>query len=184
MKKTLITFTAFSALLSIAVQVSSCKSCKKDAPAETVNTDTVSTRPSVPENMLNVPHADSSLIPVLSKVLDIAFEASAKKNYAKLGSLIVYRGPNEAKMGNGVFDVQNSYDKAVVRVTADVFNKWNKDVATPEYGRAFALQQPDGRTMPVLEVIFTSPKQFDRKFFGFIELENEWKIVDVTSNLE
>ena len=130
-----------------------------------------------------MPHADTSLIPILSAVLDDAFAASDKKDYAHLASLIIYRGPDVKKMGYEVFDARNPYDKTVVRVTADVFSKWNKDVTAPEYGRVFALDQPDGRTLPVLEVIFPSPKQFDRKFFGFLQVGDEWKIADVTSNL-
>lgn len=183
MNKTFITFSVFALLLLTTIQFSSCKSCKKDTPAETVKTDTVSTAPIIPTNTVNLPHADTTLIPVLAKVLDDAFAASAKKNYDLLGTMIVYRGPNEAKMGRGVFDATNKYDKAVVRITADVFNKWNKDVPAPEYGRVFSLSLPDGSSTPVLEVIFSSPKLFDRKFFVFLQMEDGWKIADISSNM-
>ena len=33
------------------------------------------------------------------------------------------------------------------------------------------------------DVIFVAPKSIDRKFFGFLQLNNEWKIADVTSYL-
>jgi hypothetical protein len=184
MKKLFISFVAFTFLLLTAVEFSSCKSCKKKEAEQTVPVDTLSAQSMAPSNMVNLPHADTSLIPVLAKVLDDAFAASAKKNYDLLGSLIVYRGPDEAKTGTGVFNAKNKFDKGVVRVTAEVFNKWNKDVPAPEYGRVFSLDLPDGSSAPVLEVIFASPKQFDRKFFIFLQQPSGWKIGDISSNIQ
>lgn len=134
-----------------------------------------------PSGTLTLPHADTSLIPLFSETLDAAFQASKSKDYAKLGSLLVYRGPNQNKHGYDVFDTKNSFDKGVVKVTAEVFNKWVTNVESIEYARAFELPQPDGRSMAVLEVIFVSKKNTDRKFFGFLPINNEWKIADVTS---
>lgn len=182
MKKIFFVFTLSVSLIYLGANLSSCKSCKKEEPKTEVTADTAS-HIQIPENMLNMPHADTSLIPVLSAVIDNAFEASAKKDYDKLAKCIVYRGPNEQKMGYDVFDSKNKYDRAVVKITADVFNKWSTGVEAREYGRAFALPQPDGRDLPVLEVIFTTPTHFDRKFFGFLLIKDEWKIADVSSNL-
>jgi hypothetical protein len=165
---------------SLLFMHSSCKSCKKeDKP---VSTDTTSVF-TAPVNSINLPHADTAVIPVLAKVLDEAFEASSKKDYNKLGSLIVYRGPDSTRYGYAVFNAKNSYDKKSLSITADVFNKWNTNVDSRDYARVFALAQPDGRTLPVLEVIFVSKKTVDRKFFGFLEINGEYKIADVTSNL-
>jgi hypothetical protein len=159
---------------------SSCKSCKKEEPPVTVDTTAVSTRPA---NTINLPHADTAIIPVLAKVLDEAFEASGKKDYSKLGSLIVYRGPDSTRYGYAVFNAKNSYDKKSLSITADVFNKWNRNVDSRDYARVFSLDQPDGRTLPVLEVIFVSRQSVDRKFFGFLEIDGQYKIADVTSRL-
>jgi hypothetical protein len=87
------------------------------------------------------------------------------------------------RYGYGLFDAKNSYDRKSLSITADVFNKWNRNVEARECARVFALDQPDGRTLPVLEVIFVGQKTLDRKFFGFLEIEGEYKIADVTSNL-
>lgn len=151
---------------------------KEETPAVMIDTTAVSLKPS---GTLTLPHADTSVIPLLTKVLDDAFASSAAKDYNTLGSLIVYRGPDQNKHGYDVFNAKNSFDKAVVKTTADVFVKWNNGVESVEYSRAFELPQPDGRTMTVLEVIFVSPKNIDRKFFGFLLINNEWKIADVTS---
>jgi hypothetical protein len=159
---------------------SSCKSCKKEEKPVTVDTTAVST---APVNSIDLPHADTAVIPILSKILDEAFEASSKKDYNKLGSLLVYRGPDTKRYGYGVFDAKNSYDRKSLSITADVFNKWNRNVEARECARVFALDQPDGRTLPVLEVIFVGQKTLDRKFFGFLEIDGEYKIADVTSNL-
>ncbi len=167
----------------LSVSLLSCKSCKKEKPVEAVTADSGTTSVIIPPNMLNISHADTSIVPLLTKVLEDAFDASNKKDYTRLGSAIVYRGPDSTKQGYGVFNAKNKFDKTVVKITADVFNKWNKGVESKEYPRAFELPQPDGRTMPVLEVIFISPKNINRKFFGFLLIGEEWKIADVTSNL-
>ncbi len=153
---------------------------KPEVTAPVTDTNTVSLKPS---GTLTLPHADTSVIPLLTQVLDTAFAASSSKDYSRLGSLIVYRGPDQNKHGYDVFNAKNSFDKAVLKITADIFSKWNKGVESVEYSRAFELPQPDGRTMTVLEVIFVSPKTIDRKFFGFLQINNEWKIADVTSYL-
>jgi hypothetical protein len=70
-----------------------------------------------------------------------------------------------------------------LRITGEVFNKWNKDIDSREYARVFEMDQPDGRTMPVMEVIFVSKRNIDRKFFGFLQVKDEWRIADVTSYL-
>ncbi len=160
----------------------SYKSCKKKEVIQPVAVDTTTTILH-PQQTIDLPHADTTLIPVVSKVLDEAFDASAVKDYNRLASLVVYRGPDSLKFGYDVFNANNKYDRNVLRITADVFNKWNKDVDSKEYARMFELDQPDGRKMLVMEVIFASPKYFDRKFFGFLQIENKWKIVDVTSSL-
>lgn len=165
---------------SLLLTNSSCKSCKKEDKSVSVDTSSVSLRPA---NSITLPHADTAVIPVLAKVLDEAFEASSKKDYNKLGSLIVYRGPDSTRYGYAVFNAKNSYDRKSLSITADVFNKWNRNVDSRDYARVFALDQPDGRTLPVLEVIFVSKKSVDRKFFGFLEIDGEYKIADVTSNL-
>ena len=181
MKNKLIFIAGILFLFVMTVHLSSCKSCKKEESAQAISTDTTSSVPI--HNSINLPHADTSLIPFLTQVLDEAFDASAKKDYSKLSSLIVYRGPDSLRFGYDVFNAKNKYDKNLVRITADVFNKWNKDVVAREYGRVFEMGQPDGRSMPVMEVIFASPKNMDRKFFGFLQIGEEWKIADVTSYL-
>jgi hypothetical protein len=168
-------------LLTILFYFSSCKSCKKEEPAQQVVTDTTSF--STPLNSINLPHADTSVIPFLSKVLDDAFDARAKKDYAKFASLIVYRGPDSLKFGYDVFNAKNKYDRNVLKITSDVFNKWNSNLSSREYARVFEMGQPDGRSMPVMEVIFISERNMDRKFFGFLLIKEEWKIADVTSYL-
>ena len=160
---------------------SSCKQCKKDTPP--VVTDTTSVVSNTPVHSINLPHADSTLIPVLSKILDDAFDASSKKDYNRLASFIVYRGPDSTRYGYAVFNAKNNYDRKAVSITADVFNKWNRNIDNRDYARIFALDQPDGRTLPVLEVFFVSKKNVDRKFFGFLEVNGEYKIADVTSSL-
>ena len=129
---------------------------------------------------------DQLALPLKTKVyggFNEAFDASSKKDYNKLGSLLVYRGPDTKRYGYGVFNAKNSYDRKSLSITADVFNKWNRNVEARECARVFALDQPDGRTLPVLEVIFVGKKTVDRKFFGFLEIDGEYKIADVTSNL-
>lgn len=158
----------------------SCKSCKKEDKAVTTDTTTVS---SAPINTINLPHADTSVIPILSKILDETFDASSKRDYNKLGSLLVYRGPDETRYGS-VFNAKNSYEKKVLAVTADVFNKWNKNIESREYARVFSLPQQDGTALPVLEVFFVSPKFVDRKFFLFMEISGDFKVAEITSSLE
>lgn len=166
----------------VAGPLSSCKSCKKNEPVAVSASDTL-TKVFQPQNTINLPHADTALIPELSKILDEAFVASTKKDYNQLASLLVYRGPDSLKFGNAVYNAKNNYEKNVLRITADVFNKWNKGIDSRDYARVFELDQPDGRKMPVLEVIFVSKKSVDRKFFGFLKVKEDWKIADVTSSL-
>jgi hypothetical protein len=180
-------FLALTTVILIGTLVfSSCKSCKKDGEAKAVAIDSASV-PAVPhvQNAINLPHADSSLAPVFAKVMDDVFEASRKKDYAKLASYLIYRGPDMKRFGYDVFNPKNAYERNVVRITAEVFNKWNSNRETKDYARIFSLQQPDGRDMDVLEVIFVSKKGVDRRFFGFLPLKkDDYKIVDVTSNLQ
>jgi hypothetical protein len=82
-----------------------------------------------------------------------------------------------------VFNPKNNYDRNVLRLTSEVFNKWNTDIDSKDYSRVFEMPLPDGRNMPVMEVIFVSKKSVDRKFFGFLQIKEEWKIADVTSSL-
>src|SRR3954470_23839089 len=98
-------FAAGLVLLSITFYCTSCKSCKKAEPAQTITSDT--TTHAVPLNTINLPHADTSLIPILTKVLNEAFDASIKKDYAQLASFIVYRGPDSLKFGYDVFNAKN-----------------------------------------------------------------------------
>jgi len=182
MFKKLTALLFLSGVLMLLVFNSSCKSCKKeDKPATTIDTTAMSVRP--PVNNITLPHADSSLIPILAEILNTAFDASAKKDYKTLAKLIVYRGPDMKRFGYAVFDAKNPYDRKAVSITADVFNKWVRGLESVEYARVFALDQPDGRTLPVLEVIFISQHNTHRKFFGFLEIDGEFKIADVTSNL-
>ena len=173
---------SFTAIF-LSLNFISCKSCSKDKQAEVPKSDSIPQSTFVPNNTLTLPHTDTSLIPVLSKVVDDAFDASEKNDYNALGKLLVYRGPDESKFGYDVFDARNKYDRNLLRITADVFTKWNKGVETRDYTRAFEMGQPDGRTMPVLEVVFSAPKKIERKFFGFLLINDEWKIIDVTSYL-
>ena len=168
-----------------AISFSSCKSCNKPGTDSTTKTDSTAT-PAVqaPLNNINLPHADSSLAPVLAKVLDDIFDASKKKDYAKLGSLLVYRGTDMKRFGYDVFNTKNAYERGVVKVTADVFNKWNNNCENREYARIFSLPQQDGREMVVAEVMFISSRGVSREFFGFLPLkEKDYKLIDVTSNL-
>lgn len=179
---TLSIFLAFAAAGYIAA-VQSCKSCKKEKPsAAPIVTDTTgSVNPNI--KTIDAPHGDTSLIPVLAEVLDKAFKAGKQKDYAAFGTYVVYRGADEKRHGYDVFNVKNSYEKNVVRITADVFAKWSTGTQSIDYARVFELPQPDGRTLQVLEVIFVYPKKVDRKFFGFLPINNEYKIADVTSYL-
>lgn len=161
----------------------SCKSCNKDKKETTTETKVDTTTTTTPVPTISAEHGDTSMIPVLSKVLDDAFAASKQKNYAALAPYIVYRGPDSLRHGNDGFTLKNNYEKSIVRITSDVFNKWNNNLESLDYGRVFTLPQPDGRPMPVLEVIFISKKNVNRKFFGFLNINGEYKIADVTSYL-
>ena len=183
--------TGYLAILAAIVLISSLAlpSCKSKSNKEAVVSTADTTKPFVaapsPLGGANLPHADSSLAPVLAKVMDDAFAASKAKDYAKLASYLVYRGPDMKRFGYDVFNTKNAYERGVVRVTADVFNKWNSQCETKDYSRIFSLAQADGREMVVLEVIFASPRSVDRRFFGFLPFnKTDYKIVDVTSNLE
>ncbi len=182
-KGTGILLAAIITLIS-SMGVSSCKSCKKSDEAKEVHIDTTATGSSPHIQPINLPHADSALAPVLTKIMDEVFDASKKKDYGKLASYMVYRGPDMKRFGYSVFNTKDPYERSVVRITAEVFNKWNSNCETKDYARIFSLQQADGRDMTVLEVIFVSRHGVYRRFFGFLPLEkDEYKIVDVTSNL-
>lgn len=182
MKSKFIYLISLILLVAVIIGFFSYKSCKRKDSAPVVHTDTISAV-APPIHNIELPHGDTSLIPVLSKVLDEAFSASAKKDYNQLALLIIYRGPDSLKFGYAVFNARHAYDKTIVRITADVFNKWNSGVEAREYGRVFEMGLPDDRSMQVLEVIFSSKENFDRKFFGFLKIKNEWKIADITSSL-
>jgi protein gp37 len=186
MKKGIGLLVAAGVVFIASAGFSSCKSCNKGGDTKEVHADSASI-PVVPhvQNAINLPHADSSLAPVFAKIMDDVFDASRKKDYVKLASYLVYRGPDMKRFGYSVFNTKNAYERTVVKITAEVFNKWNSDCETKDYARIFTLQQPDGRNMDVLEVIFVSRKGVDRKFFGFLPLtKDDYKIVDVTSNLQ
>jgi hypothetical protein len=173
-------------MLAVVVSFSSCKSCNKGNEGKTNTSDSTSV-PAAPhvQSAITLPHADSSLAPVFAKVMDDVFDASRKKDYVKLASYLIYRGPDMKRFGYDVFNPKNAYERNVVKITAEVFNKWNSNCETKDYARIFSLQQPDGREMDVLEVIFVSKKGVDRRFFGFLPLKkDDYKIVDVTSNLQ
>lgn len=159
----------------------SCKSCNKKSDSAQVSADTAQTATAV--NPINLPHADTSLIPVFSKILDSAFEASSRKDYRTLGSFIVYTGPDANRFGKDVYNTKNSYEYNVMRITADVFNHWNSGLDSRDYSRVFEYNQPGAMDMQVLEVLFVSRKKVDRKFFGFIRIGDRYKVADVTSSL-
>lgn len=134
-------------------------------------------------DVITAPHADTSLIPILSKVLEEAFAYSQAKEYDKLAAMLVYRGADQQRYGYDVFNVRDKSEKETVRITAEVFAKWNTGLSSVEYPRVFDLDLPDGRKMTVLEVIFISEKNINRKFFAFVEIDGQYKIGDVTSYL-
>jgi len=185
MKKGIGLLSAAMIILIVSAGFSSCKSCKKGNDTKEVTADSTATATPHVASAINLPHADSSLAPILAKIMDDVFDASQKKDYARLASYLIYRGPDMKRFGYSVFNTKNAYEKAVVKITAEVFNKWNSNSETKDYARIFSLQQPDGRTMDVLEVIFVSKNGVDRRFFGFLPLtKDDYKIVDVTSNLQ
>lgn len=163
--------------------LNACKSCKKDKETPVVNTqDSSGTALNNMPNTLNLPHADTTMIPVLKEVLEKAFDASLQKDYNALAGYIIYRGPEEKRHGMDVFRNKGEYEKSIVRITSDVFAKWNTGLVSREYPRVFELQQPDGRPLLVMEVIFIYDKKVDRKFFGFLELPQKgYLIADVSS---
>lgn len=177
--RTIIIITVFIVLLSIGggwFWYSKKGDYKPIAP-------TVDTSSSSKVDVITAPHADTSLIPVLSKVLEEALAYSQMKEYDKLANMLVYRGPDQQRYGYDVFNSKNKQEKETVRLTSDVFAKWHSGVASVEYPRVFDLDLPDGRKMIVLEVIFISEKSINRKFFAFIEIDGQYKIGDVTSYL-
>ena len=173
-------------LFSSLLYFSSCNSGKKTDQATVTHTDTTHTAATIirPSSFaaINLPHADSGLIPVVGKLLDEALEASTKKDYNTLASLLVYRGPDDKRNGLDVFNAKNKYEKNVTRITGEVFNKWTRNVESKEYSRIFEMDQPGNRKLVVLEVLFVTRTNINRKFFGFLKLKDEYKIADVTSS--
>lgn len=161
---------------------SSCKGCKKDTPVA-IPVDTTATV-SAPIDMITTPHGDSALIPVFVELLDEAFAASKAKDNAKLASLLVYHGPDERRYNQDVHALKDKYEIGIVKTTAEVFNKWNANVQSREYPRVFNMPLGDGSSMEMLEVMFISPKKVHRKFFGFQQINGEYKISNITSRIE
>lgn len=172
-----------SIMLAVISLLPSCKQCKKDKTDGTTTSDTtyVLNNPNI--NTIDAPHGDTTLIPVLSGILQQAFEAAQQKDYDKLSSLLVYRGADDKRHGSDIFNTKNAYEKSVVKITGEVFNKWTAGAESVEFARVFELPQPDGRTLQVIEVIIVFPKKIERKFFGFLQIGNDYKIADVTSYL-
>lgn len=176
----------FWALLLLVVAaiagIESCKSCnKKDdntvKPADTAQANLSNS------GTLTLPHADTTLIPLLASVIDEAFDASSKKDYKRFANCIIYRGPDSLRYFTDVFTYNTPYEKQLVKITSDAFNKWSKDVESRDYNRIYDVPLPDGSSMPFLEVIFIGPKNTHRKFFGFLPVGQEFKIAEVTSTL-
>ena len=186
MKKRIGFFAIVSIVLFVSIGFSSCKSCNKADNTQATHTDTASAAVAPQAvNAINLPHADSALAPVLAKLMDNVFDASKKKDYNKLATYLIYRGPDLKRFGYDVFNPKSAYERNVVRITGEVFNKWCSGCETIDYSRIFSLAQPGGADMTVLEVIFVSKKGVNRKFFGFMPLhKDDYKIVDVTSNLQ
>lgn len=161
----------------------SCKQCKKDKTNGTTTSDTTSLLNNPNIKTIDAPHGDTTLIPVLSGILQQAFEAAQQKDYDKLGSLLVYRGADDKRHGSDIFNTKNAYEKSVVKITGEVLDKWTAGSESVEFARVFELPQPDGRTLQVIEVIIVFPKKIERKFFGFLQIGNDYKIADVTSYL-
>jgi len=183
MMKLRISFIVFAVVLAIgAASFSACKQCNKktETVVEPYDSTAVSLRP---ENSVEAPRADTSVIPMLAEVLDKVFEVSVKKDYAALGSMLVYRGPDQKRLGIDVHSLKNNYDKTIVRITGETFAKWKKTSTSIDYGRVFEMPQAGGNSMLVLEVLFVGEKNLNRKFFGFVIIEDDFKIIDVTSYL-
>jgi hypothetical protein len=155
----------------------SCKSCKKEEKPATTTTDTAS-QSVKPITNINLPHADTSLIPVLSAKLDEVYAASLKKDYATMANQFALVTPE----GFIPYNAKDKDQRKLISITSEVLNKWNKGVEQREYLRVFQLTQPNGMQLPVLEVVFTSKKTFYRKFFVFVQVdETEYKILDIVS---
>lgn len=169
--------------LGFAVAMQSCKSCNKEKPVTTTADSTTANTLNPNSGTLTLPHADTSLIPMLGATLDTVFDASAKKDYKTMAGYIIYRGPDSLRYFADVFSVKTAYERDVLRITADAFNKWNKNIESRDYNRIYNVPLPDGNAMPFLEVLFISPKNTTRKFFGFFPSENGFKIAEVTSTL-
>lgn len=170
-------FAVLIVAIVLYASLSSCKSCNKKQDTQAVATDTTTTN----YTPITAPKADTSLIPILSAVLDEALVHAAAKDYEKLGKLIVYRGPQMERFGTDVFNAKNKFEKNTVRITAEVLNKWAAGNESREYPRAFELPMPDGSKMPVLEVIFIADKKINRKFFGFLQFDGQYKIAEISS---
>lgn len=175
-------FLVCGVLAVSVVAFSGCKQCNKKTEPVVIPYDStaVSLRP---ENSVEAPRADTAVIPMLAAVLDQVFEVSVKKDYAALGNMLVYRGPDQKRLGVEVHALRNNYDKTLVRITGETFAKWKKTATSIEYGRVFEMPQAGGSAMLVLEVLLIGEKNLNRKFFGFVIIGEEFKIIDVTSYL-
>ncbi len=185
MKKGIALVGIAAVILITSMGFSSCKSCNKADNGQATHVDSIATSTAAPAvNAINLPHADSSLAPVIAKVMDDVFEASKRKDYNKLASYLIYRGPDMKRLGFSVFNPKDAYERNVVRITGEVFNKWTSGCETIDYARIFDMSQPGGQNLAGLEVIFVSKKGVNRKFFIFTVLDKDQvKIVEVTSNL-
>lgn len=169
--------------LGFAASLQSCKGCNKEKTDAVVADTTTVANNTVPGfGTVTAPRGDTALIPILAKILDDAFAASQKKDYAALASFIVYRGPDSMRYGMDVFTYKTPYEKAIMKTTGDVLNKWNKDVESVDYTRVFEVPGEAG-PVPVMEVLFISRKQINRKFFVFVPIGQEYKIAEITSML-
>lgn len=164
------------------VYFTGCKGCKKEE--ETTTTATTDTTANNLNNVALPPRGDTTLIPILTQVLDSAFNFSAKKNYAGLASLMVYRGAEQNRAGTDVYTLKTKDDKEVVKITAEVFNKWNGSAEGREYIRIFEVPTMNGVGMVMLEVIFVGKADFNRKFFGFLKVNGNYRIAEIISSLE
>lgn len=170
-------------VLGPALFLGSCKGKKGQEGTKPADTTAVNGQ-LPPSGTLTLPHADSALIPVLGAVVDEVFTALAKKDNKAFASYFIYRGPDSLRVMNDVFGVNTPFERDWVRITAAAFNKWNKDVENREYTRIYLVPLSEGVQMPVLEVVFISPKSVNRKFFGFLQVaENDFRILEVTSQL-
>jgi hypothetical protein len=163
---------------SLLLLHTSCKSCKKEEKPAVTTTDTVTTAP--PVSTISLPHADTTLIPVLSAKMDEVYSLSLKKDYNKLAECFVLVTPD----GFIPYNAKDKHQRKLISITSDVLNKWNKGVEQREYLRVFELTQPNGMKLPVMEVVFTSKSTFYRKFFVFAQVgETDFRVLDIVSNL-